>query len=64
VHINFLVLQPEQVRDLPFTPFDWLKTGFDKLKANGTEVHFVQACPFVLSLSKHAPSPVRTVPEF
>jgi len=37
---------------------------FDKLRANGTEVHFVQDCPFVLNLSKHEQSLVRTVPEF
>jgi len=23
------------LRHFPFTPFDWLRTGFDKLRANG-----------------------------
>jgi len=25
----------EPVEPFPFTPFDWLRTGFDKLRANG-----------------------------
>jgi hypothetical protein len=25
----------QYLRHFPFTPFDWLRTGFDKLRANG-----------------------------
>jgi len=34
-------------------PFDKLRTGFDKLTANGSDVELVKDFPFVLSLSKH-----------
>jgi len=57
VHINFLVIQSP----------NWLNTRrspFDKLRANGTGVEFIEEFPFVLSLSKHEHPLARTVPEF
>ena len=41
------------LKNPPFTPFDKLRTGFDKLRANGGGLKIVGDFPFVLSLSKH-----------
>jgi len=43
-----------------FAPFDKLRTGFDRLRVNGSVVEIVEYCPFVLSLSKHEPASLGT----
>ncbi len=47
-----------------FTPFNRLRTGFDKLRANGAGIKFVGFFPFVLSLSKHAFVNCRVIGQF
>jgi hypothetical protein len=40
-------------KNTAFTPFDKLRTGFDKLRANGIGIESIGNFLFVLSLSKH-----------